>query len=126
MLNLSPNIFAALEIAFWLLGAVENRSWAHIWLALPGSVLGLCLLASCARALDGLALGDRVAESLGIDLRYLYIRMALGLALALGSVVAVTGVIGFVGLVAPHLVSRFAAIDRHKSCCLRRWSVRLC
>ena len=107
VLNLSPNIFAALEIAFWLLGAVENRSWAHIWLALPGSVLGLCLLASCARALDGLALGDRVAESLGIDLRYLYIRMALGLALALGSVVAVTGVIGFVGLVAPHLVRPF-------------------
>ena len=103
VLNLSPNVFAALEIAFWLLGAVENRSWAHVALALPGSLLGCALLLSDARALDKLTLGEDVAASLGANLRALRLRVSAGLAVAVGSVVAVTGVIGFVGLMSPHL-----------------------
>ena len=103
-LNLSPNYFAALEIAFWLLGAVENRSWLHIWLALPGALIGCALLLRSARALDGLALGEDVARSLGIGLTGLRLQVSIGLALAVGAVVSVTGVIGFVGLLAPHLV----------------------
>ena len=103
-LNLSPNYFAALEIAFWLLGAVENRSWLHVWLALPGVLIGCALLLRSARALDGLALGEDVARSLGIGLTGLRLQVSIGLALAVGAVVSVTGVIGFVGLLAPHLV----------------------
>ena len=103
-LNLSPNYFAALEIAFWLLGAVENRSWLHVWLALPGALIGCALLLRSARALDGLALGEDVARSLGIGLTGLRLQVSIGLALAVGAVVSVTGVIGFVGLLAPHLV----------------------
>ena len=106
-LNLSPNYFAALEIAFWLLGAVENRSWLHVGLALPGSVLGCLLMLACGKRLDALALGSDVAQSLGIHLPRLRAQLALGLALAVGAVVSVTGVIGFVGLVAPHLVRPF-------------------
>ena len=106
-LNLSPNYFAALEIAFWLLGAVENRSWLHIWLALPGALIGCALLLRSARALDGLALGEDVARSLGIGLTGLRLQVSIGLALAVGAVVSVTGVIGFVGLVAPHLIRPF-------------------
>lgn len=102
-LNLSPNIFAALEIAFWLLGAVENRSWQHVWLALPGSVLGCFLIVSARRGLAALSLGEDVAQSLGIALGHIQLRVTLGMALAVGAVVSVTGVIGFVGLVAPHL-----------------------
>lgn len=102
-LNLSPNYFAALEIAFWLLGAVENRSWLHVTLAAPGAILGCGLLLTAMRGLDALSLGEDVASSLGIALSRLRLQVALGLALAVGAVVAVTGVIGFVGLLAPHL-----------------------
>lgn len=107
VLNLAPNAFAALEIAFWLLGGVENRNWEHVYLALPGGILGCLLLLWRARALDALVLEEDVAQSLGVNLDALRLRLALGLALGVGSVVAVTGVIGFVGLVAPHLVRPF-------------------
>ena len=103
-LNLSPNYFAALEIAFWLLGAVENRSWLHVGLAAPGTFLGCLLMLQAARALDGLSLGEEVARSLGINMVRLRLQISAGLALAVGAVVSVTGVIGFVGLLAPHLV----------------------
>lgn len=106
-LNLSPNYFAALEIAFWLLGAVENRSWLHVGLALPGAVIGCALLAMTAKKLDALALGEEVAQSLGVQMQLLRAQIAVGLALSVGAVVAVTGVIGFVGLVAPHLARPF-------------------
>lgn len=106
-LNLSPNYFAALEIAFWLLGAVENRSWLHVGLALPGAVIGCALMLMTAKRLDALALGEAVAQSLGVSMGVLRAQIAVGLALAIGAVVSVTGVIGFVGLVAPHLVRPF-------------------
>lgn len=107
-LNLSPNMFAALEISFWLLGAVENRSWAHIILALPGVFIGCVLMLRVGRALDALTLGEGVAHSLGVDLSRLRLMLTVGLSLAVGSVVAVTGIIGFVGLLAPHLVRPFS------------------
>ncbi len=106
-LNLSPNYFAALEIAFWLLGAVENRSWLHVGLALPGALIGCALILTTAKKLDALALGEEVAQSLGVGMGRLRAQLAVGLALAIGAVVSVTGVIGFVGLVAPHLVRPF-------------------
>lgn len=102
-LNLSPNYFAALEIAFWLLGAVENRSWLHVGLAVPGALIGCTLMAMTAKKLDALSLGEEVAQSLGVQMTRLRAQIAVGLALAIGAVVSVTGVIGFVGLVAPHL-----------------------
>ncbi len=103
-LNLSPNYFAALEIAFWLLGAVENRSWLHVGLAVPGTLSGCVLMLTASRLLDGLALGEEVARTLGINMGRLRFQISVGLALAVGGVVSVTGVIGFVGLLAPHLV----------------------
>jgi iron complex transport system permease protein len=103
-LNLSPNYFAALEIAFWLLGAVENRSWLHVGLALPGVIIGCGLMLATGKQLDALALGEDVAQSLGSNMVRLRGQIAIGLALAVGAVVSVTGVIGFVGLVAPHMV----------------------
>ena len=106
-LNLSPNYFAALEIAFWLLGAVENRSWIHVGLALPGALIGSALMFGTAKKIDALALGEAVAQSLGVSMGVLRAQIAVGLALAVGAVVSVTGVIGFVGLVAPHLVRPF-------------------
>lgn len=104
VLNLSPNPFAAYEIFFWLLGSLANRSLEHVWLTLPCFVLGAGLLWRAAPGLDALALGEDTAASLGIDLGALRARIIAGTALAVGSAVAVTGVVGFVGLIVPHLL----------------------
>lgn len=103
-LNLSPNPFAAMEIMTWLLGSLENRSAAHVWIALPCILAGTALLLPNARALDGLALGEDGARSLGIDLRRTRLLLLLGVSVGVGGAVAVSGAIGFVGLIVPHLV----------------------
>ncbi|MDX1607443.1 MAG: iron ABC transporter permease, partial [Candidatus Competibacterales bacterium] len=104
VLNLSPNPFAAYEIFFWLMGSLADRSLDHVALAAPFMVLGWILLLSIARALDALSLGEDVAASLGFNLAGVRLRVVLGTALAVGAAVAVSGVIGFVGLMVPHLL----------------------
>ena len=104
ILNLSPNPFAAYEIYFWLLGSLANRSLEHVLLALPFMAAGWALLFSTRRALDVLALGEDTATSLGVNLPRSRARVVLGSALAVGAAVSVSGVIGFVGLVVPHLL----------------------
>ncbi|WP_022681903.1 FecCD family ABC transporter permease [Sphingobium bisphenolivorans] len=103
-LNLSPNPFAAMEIMSWLMGSLENRSYAHVWTALPCVMIGSALLVADGRTLDALTLGEDGAQALGIDLRAARMRMMLGLAVGVGGAVAVSGAIGFVGLIVPHLV----------------------
>jgi iron complex transport system permease protein len=103
-LNLAPNPYAAYEIMTWLMGSLSDRSWLHVLLVTPFIVVGGLLLFSTARALDALALGEAQAQSLGVNLRRLYVFAILGTALAVGASTAVTGAIGFIGLVAPHMV----------------------
>jgi iron complex transport system permease protein len=103
-LNLSPNPYAATEIIFWLMGSLADRSLTYVWLALPLMLLGWGLLLSTGAALDALSLGELTAQSLGISLSSLRLRLVGGAALAVGSAVAVSGTIGFVGLVVPHLL----------------------
>ncbi|WP_343712981.1 iron ABC transporter permease [Inquilinus sp.] len=103
-LNLSPNPYAALEIVFWLMGSLADRSLDHVWLVLPPMTVGWALILAGARALDALTLGEDTAASLGFDLGRLRLQLIAGTALAVGSAVAVTGAIGFVGLVVPHLL----------------------
>ncbi|MEM9044221.1 MAG: iron ABC transporter permease [Pseudomonadota bacterium] len=103
-LNLSPNPFAALEIVFWLLGALTDRSMSHVWLAVPFMVLGWLLLAGLGRGLDALTLGEEAAASLGVSLSRLRLAVVLGTAASVGAATAVAGAIGFVGLVVPHLL----------------------
>jgi len=106
-LNLAPNPYAALEIIFWLMGSLVDRSMPQVWLVLPLMVVGWALLLSSAAALDGLTLGEDSARSLGFDLSGLRLKLIAGSALAVGSAVAVTGAIGFVGLVVPHILRPF-------------------
>jgi iron complex transport system permease protein len=109
--NLSPNPFATLEVSFWLLGSLEDRSFDHVVLSLPLIAVGALLLVRCATALDALTLGDDGARSLGIDLPGTYRTVAVGLGLGVGGAVAVSGTIGFVGLIVPHLLRPFV---RHR------------
>ena len=103
-LNLSPNPYAALEIIFWLMGSLNDRSLHHVYLAVPLMAVGWVLIARSASALDALALGEDTARSLGFDIARLRMMLILGAALSVGSAVAVTGAIGFVGLIVPHLL----------------------
>ncbi|MGE0212881.1 MAG: FecCD family ABC transporter permease [Parvibaculaceae bacterium] len=104
VLNLSPNPFGAIEIVFWMMGSLTDRSMAHLWLAAPFILAGAALLFLTGRALDALTLGEDVAASVGVDLSRTRILAALGTALGVGAATAVTGAIGFVGLVVPHLL----------------------
>ncbi len=104
LISLAPNPFATSEIVTWLIGALTDRSVDDVWLALPLVVLGGIALLSIGPALDALSLGEAAAQSLGVDLQGLRWRLVLGVGLIVGGAVAVSGVIGFVGLIVPHLL----------------------
>ena len=93
-----------LEIAFWLLGSLEDRSFQHVMLALPFIVAGARHSVQPAQRLSRADLGEETAQSLGVDVGRLRLVVILGVALGVGGAVAVTGTIGFIGLVAPHLM----------------------
>src|SRR3954470_19470627 len=104
VMNLSSNPFVVLEIAFWLLGSLDDRSFRHVVLALPFILGGAVILISQRHAFRALTLGEETAQSLGIDVGRLRLAVIAGVALGVGGAVAVSGTIGFIGLVAPHLV----------------------
>jgi iron complex transport system permease protein len=103
-LSLAPNPWAEAEIIDWLMGSLADRSVDDLKIAAPFVLAGCVLLALTGRALDALTLGETGARSLGVDLAATRWRLAFGVALATGASVAVTGVIGFVGLIVPHLL----------------------
>ncbi|OYR22328.1 FecCD family ABC transporter permease [Brucella thiophenivorans] len=103
-LNLSPNPFAAMEIVFWMLGSLADRSMTHVWLAAPFILIGWVMLFSLGRALDSLTLGSDAASSMGVNLSRVQMVAVLGTAASVGASTAVAGAIGFVGLVVPHLL----------------------
>ena len=103
-ISLAPTPFALSEIVTWLMGALADRSWNDVWIAVPLSALGLAVLLAAGRALDALTLGEVAARSLGVDPARLRWLMIVGIGLTVGGSVAVAGIIGFVGLIVPHLV----------------------
>lgn len=104
VLNLSANPFAVMEIVYWMMGSLADRSMTHVWIAAPFMLAGSVMLLSTGRALDALTLGEDAAQSMGVSLRRLRLMIILGTASAIGASVAVAGAIGFVGLVIPHLL----------------------
>lgn len=107
-ISLAPTPFATTQIITWLMGALTDRSWDDVWLALPLTALGLAILAATGPALDALTLGEAAARSMGVDRRQLQRHIIIGVALCVGAGVAAAGVIGFVGLIVPHLVRPLA------------------
>ena len=103
-LNLAPNPLALSEMVLWLLGSLRDRGLNDVALAAPFMAAGWVLLLSAGRGLDALTLGEETARSLGIGLGGLRAQVIGGTALAVGAATAVTGAIGFVGLIAPHLL----------------------
>jgi len=104
VISLAPNPWALSEIVTWLMGALTDRSWADVALAAPLTLAGIAILTRAAPALDALTLGEDAARSMGVDMGRLLLLLVLGVGLTIGSGVAVAGIIGFVGLMVPHLV----------------------
>lgn len=105
--NLSPNPFASVEIVFWMLGSLSDRSLLHVWLAAPFILIGLVVLTRTGSDLDALSLGEDAAVNLGANLHRLRIIVVIGSALAVGAATSVAGAIGFVGLIVPHILRPF-------------------
>ena len=110
-ISLSPNPFAITEIVFWLLGSLEDRSMVHVVLAAPFLAIATALLLTTGRALRALSLGEETAASLGVDVARTRLVIVGASAVGAGASVAVAGAIGFVGLVAPHLVRPLCGYD---------------
>ncbi len=103
-LNFAPNPYAMSEMVYWLLGSLANRSLADVQLATPFMIVGWLLILSSGRFLNALSLGEETAQSLGFHLAKQRTIIVIGVALSVGAAVSVSGNIGFVGLLVPHIL----------------------
>lgn len=110
-LNLAPNPGALADLVNWTLGSVEARSLKDALLAGAFLLTGAALIFAAARGLQALTLGEEAAAAIGANLSRTRLLVVLGAAACTGGATAVAGVIGFVGIAAPHLVRAFAGHD---------------
>ncbi|MCG7899288.1 MAG: iron ABC transporter permease [Candidatus Thiodiazotropha lotti] len=104
LLNLAPSPYAVQEIALWMLGSLANISRNELWVMLPGTLIGWLLIWRQGHDLDLLTLGEETAESMGVELAKLRWRLFIAVGLIVGSAISVTGSIGFIGLMIPHIL----------------------
>ena len=115
LLNLAPNPFSLADMMNWLLGSVANRSFLDLQTTVPFIATGLAILFATRRGLSALTLGDEAASGIGLNLHRQRIAVVVGAGLATGAAVALAGAIGFVGIVAPHIVRPFVDYDPARS-----------
>ena len=115
LLNLAPNPFTLADLVNWTLGSVAHRSYDDLLLAAPFLLAGLAILFTHRRGLSALTLGEEAASGVGLNLRRQRIAVVLGAGIATGAAVALAGAIGFVGIVAPHLVRPWVGHDPARS-----------
>jgi iron complex transport system permease protein len=101
------------QIITWLMGSVSMRGWEHVMLQAPFFLIGSIILLFNSRELNALSFGEETAKHLGVNIQLRKMMILLGASLLTGSAVAVSGTIGFVGLVIPHLVRLLWGAD-HK------------
>ncbi|MEM9168498.1 MAG: iron ABC transporter permease [Pseudomonadota bacterium] len=111
LMNLAPNPFSLSDMVNWMLGTVANRSFREIAFAAPFLGVGAGVLLATRRGLSALTLGEEAASGIGLNLKRQRMATVLGAGLATGASVALAGAIGFVGIVAPHVVRPFVDHD---------------
>ena len=92
------------QILFWLMGGLESRSWEHVWMGVPAILVACLLLLPLGRAMDLLSLGEQSAQSLGVDVPRLRRQLIVLSTVLTALATAVAGIVGFVGLVVPHVL----------------------
>ena len=115
LMNLAPNPFSLSDMINWMLGSVTNRSFDDLLFAAPFIAGGCAILFASRRGLSALTLGDEAASGVGLNLRRQRVLVVLGAGLATGGAVALAGAIGFVGIVAPHIVRPWVGHDPARS-----------
>lgn len=115
MMNLAPNPFSLVDMVNWMLGTVANRSFVDLAFSAPFLAAGFVVLFAARRGLSALTLGEEAASGVGLNLRHQRLLIVLGAGLATGGAVALAGVIGFVGIVAPHIVRPMVDHDPARS-----------
>lgn len=107
------NVWTMKEMLFWLMGGVDARGWPHLQLAAPVVLISSSIVMLYARDLNAILLGEETAGTLGVNVRAVKSVLLLLCSLIVGACVAVSGVIGFVGLIIPHLLRLLVGAD-HK------------
>jgi len=110
-LNFAESPYAMQEIVFWLLGSVSNRSVNELYIAMPFMLVGWGMMLYCGRFLNALTLGEETASSMGFNVARMRLVLILGVTASVGAAVSVAGIIGFIGLVVPHLIRPFVAYE---------------
>jgi len=95
-------------IVFWIMGSFQGRGFEHVWLMLPYVLAGLAVILHLTRELDILALGSEQAAQVGVHVGRVRVLLLIGAGMLTAAAVCVSGIIGFVGLVVPHLVRMVA------------------
>lgn len=111
ILNFAPNPFSLSDLVTWTLGSVANRSLSDLGLTVPFMAAGMALLLTQRRQLSLLSIGEEAAIAHGLDFRRTQLIVVIATGLATGASVALAGSVGFVGIVAPHLVRPWAGHD---------------
>ncbi|QJQ32919.1 iron ABC transporter permease [Sphingomonas lacunae] len=111
LVNMAPNPFSLSDLINWTAGSVANRDWDEIGFGAPFILSGVALLLWGRRNLSALALGEEAAHGMGVDLARTRLLVIAGTGIATGGAVAIAGMIGFVGLIAPHMVRKASGHD---------------
>jgi len=111
LINFAPNPFTLSDVMNWMLGSVANRSLADIGFSAPFIALGTGLLLMSGRGLSALTLGEDAAQGMGLNLTRQRVLTVLGAGLATGGAVALAGAIGFIGIIAPHIIRPLTGHD---------------
>ncbi len=102
------------QVIFWLMGGFSGASWAYVWASAPYFLLGVAAVALNVRELNCLSLGEESAGQLGVDVERAKLVLLAGGALLTATAVSSSGLIGFVGLIVPHLVRWFTGPDHRR------------
>jgi len=104
IMNFAPNPWALSEIVYWLMGSLKNAEMNGLMICAPLTFIGIGCLLFIGSDLKTLSLGEETAQSLGVSLGKLRVLLITGVALCVGSGVAIAGAIGFIGLFIPHIM----------------------
>lgn len=111
LMSTAQDLYSLSDMVDWMMGSVSNRSLDDLLLSGPFVAAGAILLLSQGRGLSILSLGEEAAHGAGLDLKRTRLLVTLGAGLAVGGAVSIAGIIGFVGIVAPHIVRPWVRHD---------------